>query len=69
MKIGLNEQPWESMRSPGEIREEELLEAHLVNECGGPKVCWRCKLAEDEAKAQACADAFKPFANMFKAKK
>lgn len=69
MKIGLNEAPFESMRTPDEIAQEQDREAHLGGYCLGAPACWFCENDIDEAKAEACADAFRPFADMFRAKK
>ena len=50
-KIGLNEYPWESMRSPEEIREEENHERHLEGSCEGAPYCWECQEQREEAEA------------------
>lgn len=50
-KIGLTEYPWESMRSPEEIREDEDRERHRGGYCEGAPYCQECQEEREEAEA------------------
>lgn len=53
MKIGLNEGPWESMRTPEEVDQERDREAHLGGYCLGAPACWHCQEEHEQAEREA----------------
>jgi hypothetical protein len=52
LKIGLLDYPWESMRSPEEIAQDENRDAHLDGYCEGAPYCWLCQEKKEQAERE-----------------